>query len=116
MNQHSPSGELLFMHSNMHKWDMQLPDDFDTYYQRRWQHMLPVYDLIRQLKCQPWWQDYYQIQLAKGDQAYPQLDGFHLLVRGIELDKLYMRGWKGNYYPILLKHKDISLWNDIQHW
>jgi hypothetical protein len=41
MSQHSPSGELLFMHSNMHKWDMQLPDDFDTYYQRRWQLMLP---------------------------------------------------------------------------
>jgi hypothetical protein len=56
------------------------------------------------------------VQLAKGDKGYPPLEGFHQLVRGIELDKLYARGWKGNYYPILLKHKDISMWNDIQHW
>jgi hypothetical protein len=41
MGQADLSGELLFLHSNMHKWDMRLPQKFHTHYERRWVKMMP---------------------------------------------------------------------------
>lgn len=41
MGQADLSGELLFLHSNMHKWDMRLPQKFHMHYERRWTKMLP---------------------------------------------------------------------------
>lgn len=41
MGQAGLDGELLFLHSNMHKWDLRLPEKFDLHYQRRWARMLP---------------------------------------------------------------------------
>jgi hypothetical protein len=41
MGQAGLDGRLMFLHSNMHKWDARLPEDFDTHYQRRWAVMLP---------------------------------------------------------------------------
>jgi hypothetical protein len=41
MGQSDLNGELLFLHSNMHKWDMRLPRKFHMHYQRRWVKMLP---------------------------------------------------------------------------
>jgi hypothetical protein len=41
MGQSNLNGELLFLHSNMHKWDMRLPGNFHMHYQRRWVRMLP---------------------------------------------------------------------------
>jgi hypothetical protein len=39
------------------------------------------------LRCQPWWDAYYQARTALGDRRTPRLDGFHYLLRGIELPK-----------------------------
>lgn len=36
-----PAGQLLFLHSNLHKWDMRLPEKFSLHYQRRWQQLEP---------------------------------------------------------------------------
>lgn len=52
-------------------------------------------------------------KVAKGDRQTPQLDGFHFLLRGIELDKLYVRGWRGNYEAIL---RGTSARERVQHW
>lgn len=41
MGQAGLDGELMFLHSNMHKWDMRLPERFSLHYQRRWMKMLP---------------------------------------------------------------------------
>lgn len=41
MGQAALDGSLLFLHSNMHKWDMRLPEKFSLHYQRRWMKMLP---------------------------------------------------------------------------
>eukprot|EP00877_Chromochloris_zofingiensis_P001671 jgi/Chrzof1/11504/UNPLg00437.t1 len=121
MVQYDPSGNILFLHSNLNKWDMRLPEKFSLHYQRRWQILLPgftqwepwsqahlgydierkVYDLVGMLKCQPWWEEYYQDRVGRGDRRTPDLDGFHYLLRGIELDKLYQRGWSGNYIRLL---------------
>jgi hypothetical protein len=40
------------------------------------------------LRCMPWWDAYYQERLALGDRKTPDLDGFHYLLRGIELPKV----------------------------
>jgi hypothetical protein len=56
-----------------------------------------VYDLIRQLKCLPWWEGYYADRVAAGDRKSPELDGFHFLLRGIDLHRMYQHGWAGNY-------------------
>lgn len=56
-----------------------------------------VYDLLRQLKCLPWWERYYSARLDRGDGKQPELDGFHFLLRGISLQKMYNQGWDGNY-------------------
>ncbi|KIZ05690.1 hypothetical protein MNEG_2267 [Monoraphidium neglectum] len=117
MVQYDTRGAPLFLHSNLHKWDMRLPEKFSLHYQRRWQVLLPgpvhwedwmrqhlghdlehkVYEWIRMLRCMPWWDAYYQERLALGDRKTPDLDGFHYLLRGIELPKLYRAGWTGNY-------------------
>jgi hypothetical protein len=34
-------GAPLFLHSNLHKWDMRLPEKFSLHYQRRWQVLMP---------------------------------------------------------------------------
>lgn len=39
--QYDVQGSPLFLHSNLHKWDMRLPEKFSLHYQRRWQVMLP---------------------------------------------------------------------------
>jgi len=41
MGQAALDGSLLFLHSNMHKWDMRHPEKFSLHYQRRWVEMLP---------------------------------------------------------------------------
>lgn len=41
MGQSDLEGRLLFLHSNMHKWDLRLPEKFNMHYQRRWAKMLP---------------------------------------------------------------------------
>lgn len=41
MGQADLEGRLLFLHSNMHKWDLRLPEKFHMHYQRRWAKMLP---------------------------------------------------------------------------
>lgn len=41
MGQADLDGRLLFLHSNMHKWDLRLPEKFHMHYQRRWVKMLP---------------------------------------------------------------------------
>jgi hypothetical protein len=56
-----------------------------------------VYDLLRQLKCLPWWESYYQARVDYGDRKSPELDGFHFLLRGIDLQRMYKNGWEGNY-------------------
>jgi len=40
------------------------------------------------LRCMPWWDGYYEARLALGDRKTPALDGFHYLLRGIELPKV----------------------------
>ncbi|GBF93077.1 hypothetical protein Rsub_05688 [Raphidocelis subcapitata] len=121
MVQHDTRGWPLFLHSNLHKWDMRLPEKFSLHYQRRWQVMLPghihwedwmnrhlgydlelkIYEWIRMLRCLPWWDGFYERRVALGDRKTPQLDGFHFLLRGIELPKLYRAGWTGNYEVLL---------------
>ncbi|GBF98544.1 pantothenate synthetase [Raphidocelis subcapitata] len=121
MVQHDSRGFALFLHANLHKWDMRLPEHFSLHYQRRWQTLMPgrvpwedwmkrnlgydlelkVYEWIRMLRCMPWWEAYYARRLDAGDDPTPPLDGFHELVRGIELDKLYRAGWTGNYQRLL---------------
>lgn len=51
-------------------------------------HYRQVYEWIRMLRCMPWWDDYYQERLGLGDRKTPDLDGFHYLLRGIELPKV----------------------------
>jgi hypothetical protein len=46
MGQAGLDGELMFLHSNMHKWDMRLPEKFSLHYQRRWMKMLPGEDAV----------------------------------------------------------------------
>lgn len=50
MGQSDLNGELLFLHSNMHKWDMRLPRKFHMHYQRRWVKMLPGGKLLQKLR------------------------------------------------------------------
>ncbi|KAI8468938.1 MAG: mannosyltransferase putative-domain-containing protein [Monoraphidium minutum] len=121
MVQYDAAGAPLFLHSNLHKWDMRLPEKFSLHYQRRWQVLLPgpvswedwmrdhlgedlehkVYEWVRMLRCMPWWEPYYEARLALGDRKTPDLDGFHYLLRGIELPKLYRAGWTGVYEALL---------------
>lgn len=140
MVQHSPDGKVFFLHSNLHKWDLRLPEKFSLHYQRRWQAMLVpggargassprfggaglkgggvdferwalrefgydverrVYELVRQLACTEWWPSYHAARVARGDRRTPDLDGFHFLLRGIELDKMYRLGWSGVYEELL---------------
>jgi hypothetical protein len=49
---------------------------------------LKVYEWIRMLRCMPWWDAYYEERVALGDRKTPDLDGFHFLLRGIELPKV----------------------------
>jgi hypothetical protein len=50
---------------------------------------LKAYEWVRMLRCRPWWNDYYDARVALGDRATPALDGFHFLLRGIELPKVW---------------------------
>lgn len=47
------------------------------------------------LRCMPWWEAYASARAAAGDAPAPRLDGFHTLLRGIELDKVCVcvGGW-----------------------
>ena len=49
---------------------------------------LKAYEWVRMLRCQPWWDSYEEARVALGDRATPELDGFHHLLRGIEMDKV----------------------------
>lgn len=40
------------------------------------------------LRCMPWWEAYYDERVTLGDRKTPDLDGFHYLLRGIELWKV----------------------------
>ncbi len=49
-----------------------------------------LYDLIRMLKCAPWWEEYEMHRLkVHHDKGTLPLDGFHYLLRGIEFDRMY---------------------------
>jgi len=54
-----------------------------------------VYEWIRMLRCMPWWDAYYRDRVALGDRKTPDLDGFHYLLRGIELPKVGVWGFGG---------------------
>jgi len=55
MGQAALDGSLLFLHSNMHKWDMRQPEKFSLHYQRRWMKMLPGEWLLWHcMLCIPW--------------------------------------------------------------
>lgn len=49
---------------------------------------LKAYEWVRMLRCMPWWDSYASERAALGDRKTPPLDGFHHLLRGIELDKV----------------------------
>lgn len=57
-----------------------------------------VYELIRMLHCQPWWEAHYteRVELHH-DRETPDLDGWHYLLRGIEFERQYKQvgevGW-----------------------
>ncbi len=41
MVQYDLQGNVLFLHANLHKWDMRLPEKFSLHYQRRWHELQP---------------------------------------------------------------------------
>jgi hypothetical protein len=49
---------------------------------------LKVYEWVRMLRCMPWWDAYYEERVALGDRKTLKLDGFHYLLRGIQLPKV----------------------------
>jgi hypothetical protein len=75
-----------------------------------------VYDLVRQLKCLPWWESYYSARVDRGDQKQPELDGFHILLRGIVLQKMYKQGWDGNYIDTISVLHTYTWKERWHHW
>ncbi|KAJ9529574.1 hypothetical protein QJQ45_013920, partial [Haematococcus lacustris] len=113
MAQPCPNGHrVLFLHSNLNKWGLDLPHAFEDY-SRRWlllavhsqSQPLPfidwavtqlgydveryAYELVRALRCAPWFGEYYRMRLRRGDAAMVPFNGPHELVGGMHLVEWY---------------------------
>ncbi|GFR51145.1 hypothetical protein Agub_g13500 [Astrephomene gubernaculifera] len=116
MLQFDGSGAPLFLHANLEKWSLQLPDSFPDY-TRRWLVMQPggaafpewsvremgldlelfAYEQARDFRCGPFFSEYYDVRLRHGDAPIKPLDGLHTLMPGIEFHQLYRLGHRGTY-------------------
>jgi hypothetical protein len=123
---------VLFLHANMHKWDLALPDAWVAY-RRRWQELRPgriafapwitthlgydleryCYQLLRALRCSPWWDAYHKERLGSGERPMGRLQGFHTVVRGMDFMRMYQRGWRGPYEELLPALGWVDRW---KHW
>jgi hypothetical protein len=75
-----------------------------------------VYDLMRMLKCQPWWESYYLDRVDRGDRKTPDLDGFHFLLRGLDMQRMYKLGWDGAYLQYIEQLYQPGVLQRWKHW
>ncbi|KXZ53028.1 hypothetical protein GPECTOR_8g395 [Gonium pectorale] len=109
----------LFLHANLEKWSLRLPDSFSDYV-RRWQLLQPggeefpawserelgldleryVFDQARSFRCAPFFDEYYEVRRRHGDPPIPPLNGLHTLMPGIEFHQMYRLGHAGTYVEL----------------